>query len=72
MDLVLFFELLSLYLDVEIRIAYEKIQLNQGLEFLPANDGVFLPRQMTGLQPVDDFLKQLCETRLQAVGQSSA
>ena len=53
-------------------MAYEKIQLNQGLEFLPANDGVFLPRQMTGLQPVDDFLKQLCEARLQAVGQSSA
>ena len=57
---------------VEIRIAYEKIQLNQGLEFWPANDDVFLPRQMTGLLPVDDFLKQLCETRLQAVGQSSA
>ncbi len=50
----------------------KKNQLNQGLEFWPANDGVFLPRQMTGLQPVDDFLKRTCETRLQAVGQSSA
>jgi hypothetical protein len=59
-------------MDVEIRIAYEKVQLNQGLVFWPANEDVFLPRQMPGLQPVDDFLKRLWETRLQAVGQSCA
>lgn len=57
---------------VEIRIEYEKIQLNQGLVFWPANDDVFLPRRMTELKPVEDFLKRSWVTRLQAVGQSNA
>ena len=57
---------------VEIHIANKKIQLKQGLVFLRGHSDVFLPRRMTGLQPVDDFLKRLWETRLQAVGQSCA